>query len=575
MSIGKIPKTSYIQGVFRHFFVLVFIAIEPEIWYTFHMKTTNENILTEQQLNACSREQLLSICKILMDQNKEISNKLEYLTQQINLANHRRFCSSSEKDKYPEGYEQTAFCFNEAEAVSNACATEPEYEEVVPKPYRRKKQKGKRETDLAEFPVVHIEHKLSDEEKFCSECGKILKILTTETTSYLRFVPAHFEREEHEVYVYSCEDSKCGNIVRAQKDPSLLRGSIATPSIVAAIMNGKYVNSVPLARHESEFERYGVHLSRQTMANWMIRCSEEYLSLIYDEMKKHLLLHKVIQADETRVQVLHEENRKATTDSWMWVYRSGELCDGPPIILFNYETTRGGYHPKEFLKEYSGYLTADGYQAYHNLPESIVVSGCLCHARRKYDEILKSIPEKDRKGTVADEAIKRIGLLYRIESLIKDKSADERREIRLKQSKPILDAYFQWLDSMSQAINNGSMIGKAINYSLNQREYLEHYLLDGSIAIDNSATERSIRIFATGRKNWEFCNTPNGARASAIIYSITQTAIANGLRPYEYLVHILENIPKHYMGTSRDFLKDLLPWSEKIPENCKSKKNKI
>lgn len=537
------------------------------------MKTSDTNTFTDQQLNSCSKEQLVSICKILMEQNKEISNKLDCMIQQINLANHHRFGSSSEKDKYPEGYEQIDFCFNEAEATSTPSSIEPSYEEVVPKPYRRKKEKGKREADLSEFPVIRIEHKLSDEKTVCDQCGKMLKIITTETTSYLRFVPAHFEREEHAVYVYGCENSKCGRIVRAQKEAPLLRGSIATPSIVAAIMNGKYVNSVPLARHEAEFSRYGVNLSRQTMSNWMIRCSEEYLSLLYDEMKKHLLSCKTIHADETRVTVIHEEGRKATTDSWMWIYRTGELCTGPPVILFNYETTRGGYHPKEYLSEYSGYLTTDGYQAYHGLDARIVVSGCFSHARRKFDECLKSVPEKERKGTTADEAIKRIGLLYKIETLLKDKSPEKRYEERLKQSKPVIDAYFQWLHSMSNAINSGSMIGKAINYSLNQQQYLERYLLDGSISIDNNAAERAIRIFATGRKNWEFCNTPNGAKASAIIYSITETAKANGLKPYDYLVHVLENIPRHYMGTSRDFLQDLMPWSDKIPQSCKSKKN--
>ncbi|HEY9160983.1 MAG TPA: IS66 family transposase [Desulfomonilia bacterium] len=510
-----------------------------------------------------------------MEQNKEISTKMDSLIQQISLYNHRRFGSSSEKDKYPEGYEQVSLCFNEVEAISNANIAEPEYEVVVPKPFKRKKQKGKRETDLADFPVIHIEHKLSDEERICSECGKLLKVIKTEKTSYLRFVPAHFEREEHEVYVYGCADSKCDNIIRAPKEQSLLRGSIATPSIVAAIMNGKYVNSMPLARHESEFQRYGVNLSRQTMANWMIRCSEEYLSLLYDEMKKQLLSYKTIHSDETKVQVLHEDGRKATTDSWMWVYRSGELCNGPPIILFNYETTRGGYHPKQYLEGYSGYLIADGYDVYHKLPENIVVSGCFAHARRRYDECLKSVPEKERKGTIADEAIKRIALLYKIEAILKDKSTEERYEGRLNQSKPVLDAYFQWLKSMSGAIDSGSLIGKAINYSLKQQQYLMNYLLDGSISIDNNAVERSIRIFATGRKNWEFCNTPNGAKASAIIYSITETAKANGLKPYEYLVYVFETIPKHYMGTSRDFLQDLLPWSDKIPETCKSKKNNI
>ncbi len=362
----------------------------------------------------------------------------------------------------------------------------------IPKPYKRKKQKGKRETDLADFPVIHFDHKLSDEERVCIDCGKLLKVFTTEKTSYLRFVPAHFEREEHEVYVYRCEDGKCGNIVRAPKEQSLLRGSIATPSIVAAIMNGKYVNSMPLARHESEFQRYGVNLSRQTMANWMIRCSEEYLSILYDEIKKHLLSCISIHADETRVQVLHEDGRKATTDSWMWVYRSGELCNGPPIILFDYETTRAGYHPKDYLSGYSGHLITDGYNVYHKLPESIIVSGCFAHARRRYDECLKSIAEKDRKGTVADEAIKRIALLYKIEDILKEKSIEERYEERLKQSKPVLDAYFEWLKSMSGAIDSGSLIGKAINYSLNQQQYLMNYLLHGSISIDNNAVLSSV-----------------------------------------------------------------------------------
>ncbi|OLN26868.1 Mobile element protein [Desulfosporosinus metallidurans] len=178
---------------------------------------------------------------------------------------------------------------------------------------------------------------------------------------------------------------------------------------------------------------------------------------------------------------------------------------------------------------------------------------------------MKSVPQESRKGTTADEALKRIALLYKIEALLRDKSTEKRYEERLKQSKPILDAYFEWLKSIAGTIDSGSMIGKAINYSLNQQNYLERYLIDGSISIDNSAAERSVRPFATGRKNWEFCNTPNGAKASAIIYSITESAKANGLKPYEYIVHILETIPKHYMGTSKDFLQDLLPWSDKLP----------
>ncbi|MCG8402554.1 MAG: IS66 family transposase [Firmicutes bacterium] len=532
------------------------------------MESNRKTILTEHQLNNCSKKELISLCKVLMEQNQEINKKLDNLMEQIKLANHYRFGSSSEKDTY---YEQTDLFFNEVEATADITKPEPEFEEIVPKPYKRKKQKGKREDDLSKFPVVTIEHKLSEEQCQC-ECNNQMHVVTTESTKLLKFIPAHFEVEEHIVYVYGCH--KCDRMIRADKPDTLLRGSIATPSLVAAIMNGKYVNAVPLARQEAEFERYDINLSRQTMSNWMLRCSEEYLSLLYDELKNFLLSCKVIQADETRIQVLNEEGRKATDQSWMWVYRSGEMCNAPPVILFNYETSRSGYHPKQFLEGYSGFLTSDGYSAYHKLPDEIIVSGCFVHARRKFHDCLKVLPKNQHKGTTADQAIKRIALLYKIEAFLKDKPAKERYEERLKQSKPVLDAYFEWLKTLAGGVDTSSLIGKAINYSLNQKEYLENYLLDGNIAIDNSATERAIKPFAVGRKNFLFANTPNGAAASAIIYSIVETAKTNGLRPYDYLLHVLTEIPKHYKGTSHKFLKDLLPWSDKLPDNCKSKKSK-
>lgn len=426
--------------------------------------------------------------------------------------------------------------------------------------------------DLSQFPVVRIEHKLSEEEQFCSECAKVLKVVTTETHKYLRYVPAHFETEEHVVYVYSCVDSSCGHMVRASKEPSLLRGSIATPSLVAAVMNAKYVNGMPLNRQETEFARNGVNLDRQRMAYWMVRCSEDYLSLLYEELKKHLLDCSYNQADETRVQVLHEDGRKASTDSWMWVYRTSERSTAPPIILFSYEQTRGGCHPKEFLDGYRGYLTTDAYKAYHGLPEEITVTGCMVHCRRYFHDALITIPEDKRKGTVAEEAIKRIAMLYQIETLLKDKTAEERYEKRQRQSKPLLDAFFSWLKPMESASDSKSLIGKAITYALNQQEYLKRYLLDGNVPIDNSASERAIRPFAQGRRAWLFCNTPNGANASAIIYSMVETAKAHGLHPYNYLSHILEIMLAHMNDTSRDFIKDLLPWSEALPEKCRVKK---
>lgn len=447
---------------------------------------------------------------------------------------------------------------------------EPEFEEIVPTPYRRKKHKGKRDEDLSSFPVVIVEHKLTDEELNCKKCDGILREMTTEKYKLLKFVPAHFEVEEHVVYVYSCQ--VCESVVRAPRPQTLLKGSIDTPSIVASIMNAKYVNALPLYRQEQEFLRYGVNLSRQTMANWMIRCAEEYLSLIYTRMKASLLSSSVIQADETRVQVLKEENRKATSESWMWIYRTGEYACENPIILFEYQMTRHSYHPKEFLSGFQGYITTDGYSAYHCLPQGITVSGCWAHGRRKFSDCLKGLDPKSQKGTVAAEAMKRIGLLYKIESILSEKTVNERYDERLKQSKPIIDTFFEWVELVSIGVPGNSLLDKAFTYMKNQKEYLYTFLLDGRLSIDNNATERSIRPFAIGRGNWLFCDTPNGAEASAIIYSIVETAKANKLKPYDYFVYLLKEIPEHYLGNSLDFLDKLLPWSDSIPASCKSAK---
>lgn len=221
---------------------------------------------------------------------------------------------------------------------------------------------------------------------------------------------------------------------------------------------------------------------------------------------------------------------------------------------------------------FKGHLKTDGYSAYHCMSKDIIISGCMAHSRRKFMDCLKGLDLKSQKGTVAGEAIKRIALLYKIEALLVDKTVQERYEERLKQSKPILDALFKWAEIASMGVPGNSLISKAFTYLSNQKEYLYAFLLDGRISIDNNATERAIRPFTIGRNNWLFCDTPKGAEASAIIYSIVETAKANKLKPYDYLVYILEEIHKHYLGNSLDFLDKLLPWSESIPISCKSLK---
>lgn len=245
------------------------------------------------------------------------------------------------------------------------------------------------------------------------------------------------------------------------------------------------------------------------------------------------------------------------------------------MVLFQYERTRGGYHPVEFLgDEFRGYLTCDGYQAYHGLPEQITVTGCMAHARRRFDEALtplkKGFTKEQLKETTAYQAMARIGMLYKIEELIRNQSPEERYAERQKQSKPLLEAFFGWLHTLEGSVNRSSKIGEAVLYALNQEKYLKAYLEDGHLSIDNSAAERAIKNFAIGRRNWLFSKSIKGAEASATVYSITETALLNGLKPYDYVAYILERMKDLGPFPSKEDLQQLLPWSESIPESCRT-----
>jgi transposase len=548
------------------------------------MKKADNNVLfTQDQLNNLSREQMIELLMIQKKQILQTENKLKIteeklheaeflnalLTEKLTLAQRKRFGASSEKNT--DGFEQLNL-FNEAESTASMAEPEPEYEEVHPSSYKRKKAQGKKENDLSAFLVDRIEYTLSQEERICEECGKEMKVVTKEIHRYLKFVPAQFVTVEEVVFVYSC--SRCNTMKRASKAPSLLKGSIATPSLVAAVMNAKYVNGIPLDRQEKEFRRFDLFLSTKTMANWMIRCSEDYLYPLYDRMKAKLLAGSYTHCDETRCQVLDEPDQKAETQNWMWVYITDELSGSPLMVIFQYERTRGGYHPKNFLKGYLGYLTTDGYQPYHSLPDNIIVTGCFAHARRRFDECLtilkKDLKNGEWKNSIAYDALERIGELYKIEEDIREKSCEERLKVRQEQSKPRLDAYFEWLHSMdTEDLDHKSKIGDAILYSLRQEKYLRVFVEDGHINIDNNACERSLKSFAIGRRAWLFCKSIHGAEASAVIYSIVETAKLNNLRPYFYLTYVLDIMRQHQNDTSYEFIDDLLPWSPKLPKECR------
>ena len=569
--------------------LLVFMRV---LLYNKDMDTNNyKPIFNDEQLNKMSKENLTEVIllmqkqqskleekisglqkkqQVLEEKNKELEFINALLSDRLSIAQRKRFGSSSEK--YADGYEQMNL-FNEAENIADIEAEEPVMEEICPKPYKRKKRKGKKEQDLSAYPITEtIHYTLNGEDGFCPECGTAMKEVTTEITKTLKFVPAHFEVLEEVVHVYSCP--KCSAMERAQKPQPFLKGSIATPSLVAGIMNAKYVNGMPLARQEREFKRYDLNLSAKTMANWIILCAQRFLEPLYNKMKDVFLQSHYAHGDETRIQVLDEPEQKSETQNWMWVYMLDGNSDGPKMVLFQYERTRGGYHPKEFLDGYSGYLTTDGYQSYHNLPEQIRVTGCMAHSRRRFEECLtilkKQLTKEQLKQTIAYQAMERIAMLYKIEELMKNEPPEKKYEVRQTQAKPLVDAYFAWLHTFEEDVDRSSKIGEAILYALNQEKYLRRYLEDGHLSIDNNECERSIKNFAIGRRNWLFAKSIKGATASAIVYSITETAILHGLRPYDYLAYVMEKISQAPQFGDDSYLNDLLPWSPALPDNLKS-----
>lgn len=310
------------------------------------------------------------------------------------------------------------------------------------------------------------------------------------------------------------------------------------------------------------------------MANWMIRLGEEYLAILYDYLHQLLYSYHVIQADETPV-LVNKDGRPAGSKSYMWVYRSGYMYSDRQIILYEYQRTRNASHPRTFLKDYSGICVTDGYQVYHTVEkelEDLTIAGCWVHARRRFDEALKVIPKDLQKGAESYLVMKQIQAIYREEGKLKDLSSEERLKQRQLIMKPLVDALFVYLNSTELKVPAKGKLHDAYTYILNQEKYLRVFLDDGDVPMDNNASERAIRGFCIGKKNWEMIDTINGAKTSAIIYSIAETAKANNLKPYDYFEYLLTEIPNHMEETDRSFLKDLLPWSPDLPEHIRKPK---
>ena len=530
------------------------------------MKITEMNQTSNAEMVTISRAEYEEKNARLAAQDERISrleNQVELLMEALRLARHKQFGTSSEKSE-DTLMEQLSFLFNEAEVFSAAEKEAEENVTVVAAHKRHKKHEYTLDSIPEDIPVEQVEHRLEGENLICPQCGDTMEEIGKEVVRTMKIIPAQTVVREDIYYTYACKscsesaDEGCETpVVKAPREKNIIPGSFATPEAIAHIMTQKFVMGSPLYRQEQEINRQGIHLSRQTMSNWILRATEDYLTPVYEQLHKELLKRDVLHADETTLQVLHESGKKPQTDSYMWLYRTSGDTD-KPIVLYEYQPGRGAKHPKEFLAGYKGYLHTDGYAGYHDLGEDITVVGCWAHARRKFDEAVKSLPKGKAKGSSASQGLAYCSLLFEIEQGLAEKTAEERYEERLKQAKPVLDAMFAWANSRTATPQ--SALGKAFHYLKEQWPYLTNYLKAGRLEISNNRAERSTKPFVIDRKNFLFANTPNGATGSAIMFSLIQTAIENGLDPYKYLTWLLKQAKDADLADNY-FIQSLLPWN--------------
>ena len=533
---------------------------------------------TLNELNTLSRDELITIILTMQGQLDTLNENIEKLIEQIRIANQYRFGRSTETMKSIDG--QMSF-FDEADTLRDESAGEPEEDQVIPPRPRKKKTKGQREMDLEAFPEEVIPAHTVSEETLDAFYGKgNWKRMPDETYKRLRHEPESWTVEIHTVEVYVGTDGyHQDEFLRGDRPKDIFPNSIVTPSLLASILNAKYVNSSPLYRIEQEFIRNSVNISRQTMANWITGSSDRYFAALVERMKQELLTLPVTQSDETPTQVINDD-RHPGSKSYMWVHRSGEFFKDRPIVIYEYQKGRDHELPLTFYRNYKGILVTDGLKQYHLVEdklEGLVNANCWAHARRDYADSIKAADKADPnavKRSIAYQALSRISLIYKLEGTLKDLSAQDRLQERQRTIRPLVEEYFAWVKKQLEdmVVPTKGKTAEGLRYSVNQEKYLKVFLTDGNVPIDNSASERAIRTFCIGKKNWMFHDSVKGAQASAVIYSISETAKLNNLRPYYYFNYLLTELPKlcDEKGTiDTAKLEHLLPWAPELPEECR------
>ena len=518
--------------------------------------------------NTVSIETILIENAALKAELSEAREKISWLMEQ--LSDHRRkiYGISSEKSAYDCKNEQLTYIDDDPPGL--LVIHEKEVSEPAPRGREKPKKLMEMSTRLpAGIPVEVIQCVIPEDE--LQEYGGRMHAIGKELVRRdLKFTPPKATIVEYWRMAYADRDSELSaekaTIIKAPVPPPVIKGAMCSPETVAHIVVQKCVMGSPIYRQWQDWRRRGVPITKQTMASWLIRCSEDYFEPIYNELHRRLLRNTLLYSDDTVVQVLKEPGKSAQSDSRMWLYRTGSDAVNP-IVMYDYQPDRRKERPMEFLKGFSGYLVTDGFAAYHSLPENIISVGCFAHVRTAFDKALKCLKNTERPGSLAMIGKEFCNKIFDIDRDTQDMEYDKRRKVRIEKAIPILDEFHAWLKSVEPYVSTKSKLGKAVGYALNQWMYLIRYLDDGRIECSNNRSERSVKVFVINRKNFLFADTVAGGRALAVMHTLTETAKESKLDPFKYLTFVLRQASAGNIRKDDGLLTSLLP--ENAPAFCR------
>lgn len=532
--------------------------------------SVKDNLIAELKDMLNDQRQLNKTLQTALDnsvmQNKELTIQIKLLNEQIEYMKRKLFGTSSEKTIPQTDGQMSLFEDTNPDEPAEIITAE---NEVEVKSHKRKK-KTTLDEKIKDLPVEAVEIDINEADKICPQCGTKLEVIGREVIRReIEYIPAELKVIEYVSLHYGCPECKQTDepyFVQAKVNPGLMKHSPASESIVSWIIYQKFANGLPLYRQEKDWLQLKYELSRTTMANWIIYCAEHYLLPVYEYMHRLLLKREFAMADESPVQVLKEEGRDPTSKSYMWLFRSGE-DDEQDIILYHYAPTRSGNTAKDFLEGFNGYLMVDGYTGYNKVP-GIKRCCCFAHIRRYFYDAIPKGSGSDMQNP-AVQGVMYCNKLFEYERHFKEKGYSYKQiyNARNKKSKPVIEAFLSWLERQTPV--RGSKFDTAVKYALNRREDMATYLEDGRCSLSNNLSEQKMKSYVIGRKGWLFCDTPAGADAAAVAYSLVETAKAHNLNVFQYIKYVLEQRPNNDMSDEQ--LEQLMPWNEKIIEKCNLK----